>query len=136
MAETTLSGMKAIQEHCRAVNLPSSEVTILQMIRESEFPARKLGGIWMSDAENIAKWLSGYIAGEITSILPGCKAEKQTDEGNRIRALETKYAMAVLRIERLEQIIDNPTGVLMGAVSLRKARHPWKKATRYRESRK
>jgi len=66
MEDTTLSGMKAIQEHCRAINLPSSEVTVLQMIRESGFPARKLGGIWASDREAIAKWLKIYISGEIT----------------------------------------------------------------------
>jgi hypothetical protein len=64
MGETTLSGMKAIQDHCRAINLPSSEATVLQMIRESGFPARKLGGIWVADTEMIGKWVKIFTSGE------------------------------------------------------------------------
>jgi hypothetical protein len=66
MEDTTLSGMKAIQEHCRAINIQSSEATVLQRIRDSGFPARKLGGIWVADREAIAKWLKVYISGEVT----------------------------------------------------------------------
>jgi hypothetical protein len=70
MGETTLSGMKAIQEHCRAINLPSAEATVLQMIRQSGFPARKLGGIWMADREAVTKWLKSYTSEEITTVSP------------------------------------------------------------------
>lgn len=65
MGETTLSGMKAIQGYCRAKNLPSSEASVLQMIRDSGFPARKLGGIWVADPENITKWVKNYTSGEV-----------------------------------------------------------------------
>jgi hypothetical protein len=66
MEGTGLSGMKAIQEHCRILGLPASEVTVIQMIRQSGFPARKLGGIWLSDKERIQDWQKRYISGELT----------------------------------------------------------------------
>jgi hypothetical protein len=69
MGETTLSGMKAIQEHCRAINLPSSEATVLQMIRDSGFPARKLGGIWVADPEVIGTWVKVFTSGEKTATM-------------------------------------------------------------------
>lgn len=53
---TALSGMKAISQHCRAINLASAECSILDMIRNEGFPARKLGGVWESDKLLIATW--------------------------------------------------------------------------------
>lgn len=64
MENTTLSGMKAIQEHCRAINLPSSEATVIQMIQESGFPARKLGGIWVASKDKIDEWFRDFTAGD------------------------------------------------------------------------
>jgi len=64
MAGTILSGMKAIQEGCRAMNLPSTEVTVLKMIRESDFPARKIGGIWVATRENIEEWVKKITSSE------------------------------------------------------------------------
>jgi len=53
---TALSGMKAISQHCRSINLASAECSILDMIRNENFPARKLGGVWESDKLLIATW--------------------------------------------------------------------------------
>jgi hypothetical protein len=78
MGEIILSGMKAIQDQCRALNLPSSEATVLQMIRESGLPARKLGGIWMADQKAIIKWLEIYVSGE-NIIVPSPKKKKRND---------------------------------------------------------
>lgn len=64
MENATLSGMKAIQEHCRAHNLPSSEATVIQMIQQSGFPARKLGGIWIASPAKIDKWIEEFTAGD------------------------------------------------------------------------
>ena len=47
-----LMGMKEIQKH---VNL--SESTVLIWIREVGLPAKKVGGIWISDTEAIDRWL-------------------------------------------------------------------------------
>lgn len=46
-----LIGMKAIAAHVNR-----SEVTLLGWIRDMEFPAMKLGGIWESTTEDIEKW--------------------------------------------------------------------------------
>lgn len=61
---TALSGMTAIRDFCRSINLPSSEVTIIQLIKEEEFPARKLGGVWESDKEEITSWRRSRLRGE------------------------------------------------------------------------
>lgn len=53
---TALSGMTAIRDYCRSINLASSEASIIQFVKEEEFPARKLGGIWESDKEEITLW--------------------------------------------------------------------------------
>lgn len=53
---TALSGMKAIQEFCRTIGLPSSESTVINFILSEDFPAKKLGGIWESDKELIVEW--------------------------------------------------------------------------------
>jgi len=61
---TALSGMKAIREFCRSINLSSSEASVINMIKTCKFPARKLGGIWESDKELIVTWRKKYILGE------------------------------------------------------------------------
>lgn len=55
---TALCGMKEI---VRYVNL--SQVTILKLIREQSFPARKIRGIWASDTKLIGKWWLKQIKG-------------------------------------------------------------------------
>ncbi|MCX5832152.1 MAG: hypothetical protein NT140_09765 [Deltaproteobacteria bacterium] len=37
---------------------------------------------------------------------------------NRIRALENKYATAILRIERLENIVNSLTGIQEGTITM------------------
>jgi len=54
-----LTGMKEIQKH---MNL--SEATILAWIRQENFPARKLGGIWISDTDVIDRWRIKTIEGD------------------------------------------------------------------------
>lgn len=60
---TALSGMKAIQSFCGSIGLKSSEVSVIDMIKNEEFPAKKLGGIWESDKELIVKWRKDRISG-------------------------------------------------------------------------
>jgi len=55
-----LSGMKDI---CNYVSM--SEATILNWIRTMDFPAKKLGGIWMSDTELIDRWRINIISGTV-----------------------------------------------------------------------
>ncbi|HBJ74415.1 MAG TPA: hypothetical protein DDY86_02570 [Syntrophaceae bacterium] len=62
---TALSGMKQIQEYCRSISLASSESSIIKMITDYGFPARKLCGIWESDKEYIVEWRKKLIKGEI-----------------------------------------------------------------------
>jgi len=50
-SETALVGMAAI---CQYMN--RGEKTVLNLIRDEDFPARKLGGIWESDKELVDKW--------------------------------------------------------------------------------
>lgn len=46
-----MSGMKAI-----AAYMQRSEDSVLRLIREYGFPARKILGIWESDTEMIEQW--------------------------------------------------------------------------------
>ena len=62
---TALSGMVAIRDFCRSINLASSEASIIQFIKECGFPAKKLGGIWESDKVKIIEWRRNYISGEV-----------------------------------------------------------------------
>ena len=64
-AKAALSGMTAIREFCRSINLASSEASVIYMIVSCSFPARKIGGIWESDREMIIEWRKKYINGEI-----------------------------------------------------------------------
>lgn len=61
--KTALYGIKAIRDCCRKLELPSTEATVMAMIHESGLPAKKLGGIWISDSELIAGWRRKYVAG-------------------------------------------------------------------------
>jgi hypothetical protein len=56
MGAKILCGMKAICEHCRAISLPSSESTIISMVRQYGFPAKKVGGVWISNTDAIMDW--------------------------------------------------------------------------------
>lgn len=62
---TALSGMTAIRDFCRSIGLASSEASVIQMIKECGFPAKKLGGIWESDRDIIKEWRRKYISGEV-----------------------------------------------------------------------
>jgi len=55
---TALSGMKDI---CKYMN--RSESTILILIRDREFPARKILGCWESDSELVDAWRRQQIIG-------------------------------------------------------------------------
>jgi hypothetical protein len=57
MAE--LEGMKVICDHVKR-----SEATVLDWIRFMAFPAKKLGGIWVSDTELISDWKKKIITSD------------------------------------------------------------------------
>ncbi len=65
-----LSGMKEI---CRYMN--RSESTMLILIRDSDFPARKIRGCWESDTELADVWRKQQILGA----MPLPAAEKVRD---------------------------------------------------------
>jgi predicted DNA-binding transcriptional regulator AlpA len=48
---TELLGMKEICSYMRR-----SETTILKLIKEEDFPAKKICGAWVSDTEIIGHW--------------------------------------------------------------------------------
>lgn len=48
---TALSGMKEITAYVRR-----SESTVLTLIREFDFPAKKICGVWESDTEVVDNW--------------------------------------------------------------------------------
>lgn len=60
-----LMGMKDIQKH---VNM--SEATVLVWIRQVGFPAKKVGGIWISDTEAISRWLVRLIESDSPAETP------------------------------------------------------------------
>jgi len=70
-----LCGIKEIQECCGSMWLPISPTSVMSMISLSGLPAKKLGGVWISDVEMIEKWRSGYIAG---MPIPGKTPAKST----------------------------------------------------------
>lgn len=51
-----LSGMTAIQDFCRSINMQSSSSVINDLIKYEFFPAKKLGGVWESDGDLIVIW--------------------------------------------------------------------------------
>ena len=63
MEETTaLGGMTAIRDYCRILGLQCSEASIISLIKACGFPARKLGGQWLSDKVLIKTWIVGFIS--------------------------------------------------------------------------
>jgi hypothetical protein len=78
--EEVLSGMKAIRDFCRSINLASSEASVINMIITCKFPARKIGGIWESRKDSIITWRKKYIDGEIE---PEKKLSKSGRKGKR-----------------------------------------------------
>jgi hypothetical protein len=64
--DNALSGMNAIRDFNRSINLASSEASVIQMVKESGFPAKKIGGIWESDKRSIVAWRLKFVNGEIT----------------------------------------------------------------------
>lgn len=76
-AKTALSGMTAIRDFCRSINLASAEASVIYMIVSCGFPAKKIGGIWESDKEMIIEWRKKYISGDIK---PEDKPEEKTPQ--------------------------------------------------------
>lgn len=76
-ANTALSGMTAIRDFCRSINLASSEASVISMIIQCGFPARKIGGIWESDKEKIVEWRKKYVSGEVEEKPPTVQPEKK-----------------------------------------------------------
>ena len=54
MTEESTTGLSGMKEICSHMN--RSEATVLKMIRESDFPAIKIGGVWESDKALVEKW--------------------------------------------------------------------------------
>lgn len=61
-----LTGMKAICTH-----MNRSEATMLALIREYDFPARKLRGIWETDTELVDEWRKEFVRGEMRVVVVG-----------------------------------------------------------------
>lgn len=74
-----LEGMKTIAAHVNRC-----ESTMLYLIRDCAFPARKIGGTWVSDTEVIKSWRALYIAGaKVDEIKRKLAAEMLLTEGMR-----------------------------------------------------
>ena len=58
MTITHLSGMKAIADY-----IQRSEPTVIKLVSDFGFPARKIAGIWESDKQEIAAWRIRMING-------------------------------------------------------------------------
>jgi len=56
MPDKTLVGKKAISEF-----VGRSWGTIRRWIKEEGFPAKKIDGVWHSDADLVREWLKGQI---------------------------------------------------------------------------
>lgn len=75
-----LVGMKAIQ---KCVNM--SEDTVLTWIRQVGFPAKKVGGIWISETEAISRWCASIAEGVLPDESPPAApppAKKEKKKGN------------------------------------------------------
>lgn len=55
-----LMGMKAICNYVKR-----SDATVLQWIREQDFPANKIGGIWESTTKQVDDWKDKVVAGKL-----------------------------------------------------------------------
>jgi hypothetical protein len=82
--ENALSGMKAIRDFCRSINLASSESSIIGMILQCGFPAKKIGGIWESHKGSIVSWRKKYINGEVAE-KPKQKTPNKVDKNHATR---------------------------------------------------
>lgn len=49
-----INGLKGMKEICSHVNM--SETTVLKLIRDTGFPAKKIGGQWISDIMLLEQW--------------------------------------------------------------------------------
>ena len=76
-----LIGMKAI-----AIHENRSEATVLNWIRDLEYPAVKLGGIWETTTEDSEKWHKKQMA--MSSGFAANK-KKERNEKDRARKVET-----------------------------------------------
>jgi predicted DNA-binding transcriptional regulator AlpA len=72
---TALLGMKEISNHMRM-----SESTVLKLIREEGFPAKKVGGQWISDITAIKKWRIAVLE----DITINAKKNKESELINKI----------------------------------------------------
>lgn len=86
---SSLSGMKAIRDFNRSINLASSEASVIQMIRDEEFPAKKLGGIWESDKDLIIAWRKNRLSSKKESVLPA-SALKASNKNKTMRGKNGK----------------------------------------------
>ena len=62
-AEIKAAELNGMKEICSFAGY--SESTILGWIRDLGFPAKKLGGVWISDGHEIAEWRKAYLRNEI-----------------------------------------------------------------------
>ncbi len=81
---TALSTMKVIRAFCGSIGLPSSEVSVLRMIRYDGMPARQLGKIWESDKELIMDWRKKRLAGDLPMPPPPTPDTDHTEPLRRI----------------------------------------------------
>lgn len=70
MKRNRLIGMKEICLH-----MSRSDTTILAWIREMDFPASKIGGIWEADLDAVEKWRISITNGSNVDQLPEKKIE-------------------------------------------------------------
>lgn len=80
--ENALSGMNAIREFNRSINLASSESSVIQMARDCGFPAKKIGGIWESNKLSIIAWREKFVNGEMNT-QPKDNLKKSDKKKNR-----------------------------------------------------
>ena len=78
-----LVGMKAIQ---KCVNM--SEDTVLTWIRQVGFPAKKVGGIWISETEAISRWCAAIAEGASPTEKRPLPTSGKVVKGNRTRGPE------------------------------------------------
>lgn len=70
MKRNRLIGMKEICLH-----MSRSDTTILAWVREMDFPAAKIGGIWEADLDAVEKWRISMTNGSNGNQLQGKKIE-------------------------------------------------------------
>ena len=78
-----LEGMKAICNYVKR-----SEATVLDWIRFMAFPAKKLGGIWVSDTELISDWKKKIITSDEAETEQNKSETKRPDTETKAPAKE------------------------------------------------